>query len=130
MKSSQATTAGIIVLIGMIAGIMYGVRTGNAVIPLAAFLAGAFLLLVIKRSVSTVIEDEFTRLVEQKAATVALNATSLIFTIIGLFLITVSNPQQNYDMAVYAIASMLVTIFVLYVAASIWYSQKLRGNLS
>lgn len=128
MKSGHATIVGIIVLAGMVAGIMYGVKTDNAAIPPAAFLAGAFLLLLIKRSVSTVIEDEFTRLVEQKAATMTLNVTSFAFTVIGLILITISGPGNDYYMAVYAIAAMLITISALYAATSIWYSRHLRAG--
>lgn len=128
MKPNHATLAGIVIVIGMVAGIMYGVRAGNAAIPLAAFLAGAFLLVMVRRSVSAVIEDEWTRLVGQKAATMTLDVTAFIFTVIGLFLITVSSPGQNYDQAVYAIAAMLVTISVLQVATTAWYTRKLRGN--
>ena len=72
MQKNHAIIAGIAVVIGMIAGIVYGVRAGNAVIPVVAFLAGAVLLLLIRRNIGTVIEDEWTLLVEQKAATLHL----------------------------------------------------------
>ena len=112
----------------MNAGIMYGVKAGNAAIPVFAFLAGVGLLLLIQRNVSTVIEDEWTRLVEQKAANLTLYATMFLFTVIGLFLITVSSPEQNYDQAVYAIAAFLVTQSIILVATMLWYSRTLRGT--
>jgi len=128
MQKNHAIIAGIVVIIAMNAGIMYGVKAGNAAIPVFAFLAGAGLLLLIQRNVSTVIEDEWTLLVEQKATNLTLYATMFLFTVIGLFLITVSSPEQNYDQAVYAIAAFLVTQSVLLVATTLWYSRSLRGS--
>lgn len=128
MQKNHAIIAGIAVVIGMIAGIVYGVRAGNAVIPVVAFLAGAVLLLLIRRNIGTVIEDEWTLLVEQKAATLTMNATSFLFTVIALFLITLSSREQNYDQAVYAIAAVLVTLTIGQVIATIWYSRTLRGT--
>lgn len=128
MEKNPATIAGIAVLIVMTAGIMYGVKAGNPAVPLVVFLACAGLLFLIKRNVTTVIEDEWTRLVEQKAANLALNATAFIFTVIGLFLITISSPSRNYDQAVYTIAAFLVLQTVLQVASTLYYSRTLRGT--
>lgn len=128
MQKNHALIAGIVVFIAMIAGIMYGVRAGIAAIPVFSFLAGAGLLFLIKRNVSTVIEDEWTLLVEQKASALTLNVTAFLFTIIGLLLITVSSPEQNYDQAVYAIAAFLVIQAILQVAITFYYSHTLRGS--
>lgn len=128
MQKNHALLAGTAVVIAMIAGIMYGVRAGVAAIPVFSFLAGAGLLFFLKRNVSTVIEDEWTVLVEQKAAALTLNATAFLFTVIGLLLITVSSPAQNYDQAVYAIAAFLVIQALLQVATTIYYSRALRGS--
>jgi uncharacterized membrane protein len=129
MQKNHVTIAGIAVVIAMIAGIMYGVWAGNAAVSIFSFLAGAGLLFLLKRSVDAVIEDEWTRLVEQKAANMTLNATAFLFTVIGLLLITVSSPSQNYDQAVYAIAAFLVTQSVVQVATTLWYSHTLRGTM-
>lgn len=128
MRKNHAYGAGIVVIIAMIAGIMYGVRAGNPAITVFSFLGGAGLLLLLKRNVSTVIEDEWTLLVEQKAAALTLNVTSFLFTVIGLLLITVSSPAQNYDQAVYVIAAFLVIQAILKVAITVYYSRKLRGS--
>jgi uncharacterized membrane protein len=128
MQKNHATIAGIAVVIAMIAGIMYGVRAGNAPVSVFMFLAGSGLLFVIKRNVSTVIEDEWTLLVEQKAANLTLNATAFLFTVAGLFLITVSSPAQNYDQTVYAIAAFLVIQSILQVVTTLWYTRALRGT--
>lgn len=128
MQKNHAYGAGIVVIIAMIAGIMYGVRAGNAAITVFSFLGGAGLLLLLKRNVSTVIEDEWTLLVEQKAAALTLNVTSFFFTVIGLLLITISSPAQNYDQAIYVIAAFLVIQAILQVAITLYYSRKLRGS--
>lgn len=128
MKKDHAILAGIAVIIAMIAGIMYGVRTGNAAIPVAAFLIGVLLLLLLETRVDSVIEDEWTRLVQQKATFMTLNTTVILFTLIGLFLVTVSSPDQNYDQAVYAIAAFLVTQAIAQVVFTLYYTRALRGN--
>jgi uncharacterized membrane protein len=128
MQKNHATLAGIAVVIVMIAGIMYGVKAGNAAVSVFAFLACAGLLFLIKRSIDTVIEDEWTRLVEQKAATLTMNATCFLFTVIGLILITISSPDHNYDQAAFTIAAFLVTLAIVYVATTVWYSHTLRGT--
>ena len=128
MKKDHAMLAGIAVAIGMCAGIAYGVRAGNAAVPLITFLVGVFLLLILKKRVDSVIEDEWTRLVEQKAASMANNTTAFLFTLLGLFLVTVSSPSQNYDQAVYAIAAFLVTQAVAQVAFTLYYTRTLRGS--
>jgi uncharacterized membrane protein len=128
MQKNHAIIAGFAVVIAMIAGIIFGVRAGTAAVSVFSFLAGSGLLFLIKRNVTTVIEDEWTRLVEQKSATLTLNATAFLFTVIGLFLITVSSPEQNYDQAVYAVAAFLVTQSLLQVATTLWYSRTLRGT--
>lgn len=128
MKKKYALLAGIGVVIAMCAGIMYGVREGNTTIPLIAFLAGLFLLFILKNRVDSVIEDEWTRLVEQKSASMALNTTAVLFTLIGLFLATVSSEGRNYDQAVYAIAAFLVTQAIAQVASTLWYTRILRGS--
>jgi uncharacterized membrane protein len=128
MQKNHATLAGIAVVMMMIAGIMYGVKAGNAGVSVFSFLACAGLLFLIKRSVDTVIEDEWTRLVEQKAATLTMNATAFLFTVIGLFLITISSPDHNYDQAALTIAAFLVTLAIVYVATTVWYSHTLRGT--
>jgi uncharacterized membrane protein len=128
MQKNHATIAGIAVVIAMIAGIMYGVRAGNAVVPVVAFLAGSGLLFLIKSNINTVIEDEWTQLVEQKAASLTMNLTSFLFTVIGLFLITISSPEQNYDQAAFTIAAFLITLAIMYIATTLWYSHTLRGT--
>jgi len=128
MQKNHATIAGIAVAVAMIAGIMYGVRAGNAAIPVLSFLAGSGLLFLLKRNVDTVIEDEWTLLVEQKASTMTMNLTSFLFTVIGLFLITISSPEQNYDQAALTIAAILVTLAIVYIATTFWYSHALRGT--
>jgi uncharacterized membrane protein len=128
MQKNHATIAGIAVVVVMIAGIMYGVRAGNAAIPVFSFFAGFGLLFLIKRNVDTVIEDEWTLLVEQKASTTTMNLTSFLFTVIGLFLITISSPEQNYDQAALSIAAVLVILAIVYIATTLWYSHSLRGN--
>lgn len=128
MQKNHAPLAGIGVVIAMIAGIMYGVRAGNAAISVFAFLAGTGILFLVKRSVDAVIEDEWTMLVEQKAANLTMNATCFLFTVIGLFLITISSPAQNYDQAAFTIAAFLVTLAIIYVATTVWYSHTLRGT--
>lgn len=128
MKKDHAIIAGIAVVIAMCAGIMYGVRAGNAAVPLIAFLGGVFLLFFLKNRVDSVIEDDWTRLVEGKAATMSLNATAVLFTLIGLVLITISSPEHNYDQAVYAIAAFLVTQAIAQVAFWLYYSRTLRGS--
>lgn len=128
MKENHAILAGIVVMIAMIAGIMYGVKAGNAAISVVAFLACASLLFLIKRSVEVVIEDEWTTLVAQKAATLTLNTTALLFTIVALLLISISSPDQNYDQAAYALAAVLVTISIVQVITTFWYSRTLRGT--
>jgi uncharacterized membrane protein len=128
MKKDHAIIAGIAVVIAMCAGTVYGMRTGNAAIPLTAFLAGVFLLFYLKNHVDSVIEDEWTRLVEQKATSMALNTTAVLFTLIGLFLITVSSPDRNYDQAVYAIAAFLIFQAIAEVAFYLYYKRTLRGS--
>lgn len=128
MKPNQSTFVGIIVVIGMCGGIMYGVTLGNTVVSLSAFLLGSFLLFMIKRSVDSVIEDEWTKLVEQKASAMTMNITAFVFTLVGLYLITVSSPEQNYDLAVFAIAAFLITLVGLYTAMTFYYTRTLRGN--
>jgi uncharacterized membrane protein len=128
MQKNHATIAGIAVVIAMIAGIMYGVKAGNAAVSVFSFLAGCGLIFLIKRNVNTVIEDEWTRLVEQKAASLTLNAIAFLFTVIGLLLITVSSPEQNYDQAVFSIAAFLITLTIVQVATTLYYSRTLRGT--
>jgi uncharacterized membrane protein len=128
MQKNHAIIAGIAVVIVMIAGIMFGVKAGYVVVSVFSFLACAGLLFLIKRSVDTVIEDEWTRLVEQKAATLTMNITSFLFTVIGLFLITISSPDNNYDQAALTIAAFLVSLAVMYIATTLWYSHTLRGT--
>lgn len=128
MQKNPATIIGIAVVIAMLAGIMYGVRAGNPAIPVIAFLAGAALLFLLKRNVTSVIEDEWTRLVEQKAANLTMNVTSFLFTVIALVLITVSSPAQNYYQAVYAIAAVLVTLTAGQVLTTMYFSRTLRGT--
>jgi uncharacterized membrane protein len=128
MKKSHALLAAIAVAIAMCAGIAYGVRAGNAALPLVAFLVGVFLLLILKNRVDPVIGDEWTRLVEQKAAPMTLNTAAVLFAIIGLLLVTVSSPGQNYDQAVYAIAASLVTQTIAQVAFTLCYTRFLHGS--
>lgn len=128
MQKNHATIAGIAVIVAMIAGIMYGVKTGNAALSVVMFLACSGLLFLIRRNVSTVIEDEWTQLVEQKAANLTMNATSFLFAVIGLFLITISSPEQNYDLAAFTIAAFLVTLAIIYVITTLWYTRVLRGT--
>jgi uncharacterized membrane protein len=128
MQKNHATIAGIAVVVAMIAGIMYGVRAGNAAVPVLSFLAGSLLLFLLRRNVDTVIEDEWTLLVEQKASAMTMNLTSFLFTVIGLFLITISSPERNYDQAALTIAAFLVTLALVYVATTFWYSHALRGT--
>jgi uncharacterized membrane protein len=128
MKKDHAIIAGIAVVIAMWAGIAYGTRAGNAAIPPIAFLAGVFLLFCLKNRVDSVIEDDWTRLVEGTAATMSLNATAVLFTLIGLVLITISSPEHNYDQAVYAIAAFLVTQAIAQVAFWLYYTRTLRGS--
>lgn len=130
MKSSHATLAGVAVVTGMCAGIVYGVRAGNAALTITAFLLGVFLLFLVRRSVTTVMEDEWTRLVEGKSASLTLSLAMFLFTIVGLFLVTVSSPEHTYDMAVYAIAGFLVTLSVLQVGTTLYYRRVLRGKES
>jgi uncharacterized membrane protein len=128
MKKDHAMLAGIAVVIVMCAGIVYGVRAGIAAVPLIAFLAGVLLLFYLKNRVDAVIDDEWTRLVEQKSTSMALNTTAFLFALIGLFLATVSIPGQNYDQAMYAIAAFLVTQAIAQVAFWLYYSRTLRGS--
>jgi uncharacterized membrane protein len=113
----------------MVAGIMYGVREGIAIVPVFAFLAGLAILFLLKRSIGTVIEDEWTRLVEGRAALMSLNSVAVLFTLIGLFLATVSGPDRNYDQAVYAIAGFLIIQAVAQVAFTLYYRRTLRGTV-
>lgn len=129
MKSSHAIVAGIVVVSCMCAGIMFGVRTGNSAIAVASFIAGSLLVFTLKRNVDTVIEDEWTRVVGLKAASATLNVTAILFTLVGLFLITISSPENNYDQAVFAIATFLVVLSVIYLAMTGYYSRVLRGNM-
>jgi uncharacterized membrane protein len=128
MKKNHAIIAGIAVVIAMCAGTVYGVRAGNAAVPIIAFLAGVFLLFYLKNHVDSVIEDEWTRLVEQKATSMALNTTAVLFTLIGLFLATVSSEGRNYDQAVYAIAAFLIFQAIAQVAFTLYYTRTLRGS--
>jgi uncharacterized membrane protein len=128
MKKNHAIIAGIAVVIAMCAGTLYGVRAGNAAVPIITFLAGVFLLYYLKNHVDSIIEDEWTRLVEQKATSMTLNTTAVLFALIGLFLATVSSPGQNYDQTVYAIAAFLVTQAIAQVAFWLYYTRTLRGS--
>jgi uncharacterized membrane protein len=128
MQKNHATITGIVVFVAMTAGIMYGVRAGNPVVSVFSFLAGAVLISLLKRGVDSVIEDEWTRLVEQKTANLTMNVTSILFAIIGLVLITISGPGQNFDQAVFAIAGFLITLAIVHIATTIYYSHILRGN--
>lgn len=128
MQKNHATLAGIICFIVTMAGVMYGVKIGNAAIAVVSMLVCGVLLWHIKRSVSPVIEDEWTALVEQKAASLTLNATAILFAIIGIVLMTASGPGQDYDQAAFAIAAFLVTLAVVYIATTLWYSHTLRGT--
>ncbi|MFA4861254.1 DUF2178 domain-containing protein [Methanoregula sp.] len=128
MQKNHATIAGIICFIAMIAGVMYGVKSGIAAIAIISMCAAGLLIWYLKRSVSPVIEDEWTNLVGQKAASLTMNATAILFAVIGIILITVSSPENNYDQAGLTIAAFLVTLAILYIATSIWYSHTLRGN--
>ncbi len=128
MKKNHAILAGVAVVIAMVAGIMYGVRAGIPTITVFAFVAALAILYLLKRSVETVIEDEWTRVVEGRAAVMSLNSVAILFTLIGLFLATVSGPDQNYDQAVYAIAAFLITQAVAQVAFTLYYQRTLRGT--
>ena len=128
MQKNHAILAGIICFIATMAGVMYGVKNGNAAIAVVSMLACTVLLWHITRSVSPVIEDEWTVLVEQKAAYLTLNATAILFAVIGIVLMTVSGPGQDYDQAAFAIAAFLVTLAVVYIATTLWYSHTLRGT--
>jgi uncharacterized membrane protein len=128
MQKNHATLAGIVCFIVTMAGVMYGVKIGNSAIAVVSMLAGGVLLWHIKRSVSPIIEDEWTALVEQKAASLTLNATAILFAVIGIVLMTASGPGQNYDQAAFAIAAFLVTLAVVYIATTLWYSHTLRGT--
>jgi len=128
MKKNHAILAGIAVVIAMCAGTAYGVRAGNAAVPIIAFLAGVFLLFYLKNHVDSIIEDEWTRLVEQKATSMALNTTAVLFTLIGLFLATVSSEGRNYDQAVYAIAAFLIFQVIAQVTFTLYYTRTLRGS--
>jgi uncharacterized membrane protein len=128
MQKNHATLAGIVCFIVTMAGVMYGVKIGNSAIAVVSMLAGGVLLWHIKRSGSPIIEDEWTALVEQKAASLTLNATAILFAVIGIVLMTASGPGQNYDQAAFAIAAFLVTLAVVYIATTLWYSHTLRGT--
>jgi uncharacterized membrane protein len=128
MQKNHAILAGIICFIAMMAGVMYGVKNGNAAIAVVSMLACGVLLWHIKRSVSPIIEDEWTALVDQKAASLTLNATAILFAVIGIVLMTASGPGQDYDQAAFAIAAFLVTLAVVYIATTLWYSHTLRGT--
>ena len=128
MQKNHATLAGIICFIVTMAGVMYGVKIGNSAIAVVSMLACGVLLWHIKRSVSPIIEDEWTALVEQKAASLTLNATAILFAVIGIVLMTASGPGQDYDQAAFAIAAFLVTLAVVYIATTLWYSHTLRGT--
>jgi uncharacterized membrane protein len=128
MQKNHATIAGIVGFIAMIAGVMYGVKSGIAAIAVVSMCAAGLLIWYLKRSVSPVIEDEWTSLVGQKAASLTLSITAILFAVIGIVLITASSPANNYDQAGLTIATFLVTLAIVYVATSVYYSHTLRGN--
>ena len=129
MRKNHAIIAGVAVVIVMIAGIMYGVREGIAMIPVLAFLGGLAVLYLLKRSVETVIEDEWTGLVEGKAAVMSLNSVAVLFALIGMVLATISTPDRNYDQAMYTIATFLVIQAIAQVAFQLYYTRTLRGTV-
>lgn len=128
MQKNHAILIGILCFIAMIAGVMYGVKTGIAAIAIISMLAEGLVIWYLKKSVSPVIEDEWTVLVEQKASTLTLNVTAILFAVIGIILITASGPGQDYDQAAFTIAAFLVTLAIVYIATTVWYSHALRGN--
>jgi uncharacterized membrane protein len=128
MQKNHATIVGILCFIAMIAGVMFGVKTGIAAIAIVSLCAAGILLWYLKKNVSPVIEDEWTNLVGLKAASLAMNVTAIIFAVIGIILITASSPENNYDQAGLTIAAFLVTLAIVYVASSVWYSHALRGT--
>jgi uncharacterized membrane protein len=128
MQKNHAILAGIVIVFAMSAGIVEGVRVGNPTVPVIAILAGPVILILISRSIDAVAEDAWTRLVDQKAATPALNATMILFTFSGLVPITVSSPHQDYDQAVYPISAVLIILSGVQVAATAGYLHTLRGT--
>ncbi len=128
MQKNHAIIAGTICFIAMMAGVMYGVTSGIAAIAVISMCVAGVLIWYLKRSVSPVIEDEWTSLVGLKAASLTLNATAILFAVIGIVLITASSPGNNYDQAGLTIAAVLVTLAIVYVATSVYYSHTLRGH--
>jgi uncharacterized membrane protein len=128
LQKNHATLIGIVGFIAMIAGVMYGVKSGIAAIAVVSMCAAGILIWYLKRSVSPVIEDEWTSLVGQKAASLTMNITAILFAVIGIILLTASSPGNNYDQVGLTIAAFLVTLAIVYVATSVYYSHTLRGN--
>ena len=128
MQKNHALLAGILCFIAMIAGVMYGVKSGNIAVAVLSLLAEGVVIWHLKKSVSPVIEDEWTTLVAQKASALTLNTTAILFAVIGIILMTISGPGQDYDQAALAIAAFLVTLSIVYLATTVYYSHTLRGN--
>lgn len=128
MQKNHAIIAGTICFIAMMAGVMYGVKSGIAAIAVVSMCVAGILIWYLKRSVSPVIEDEWTSLVGQKSASLTLNVTAILFAVIGIVLITASSPGNNYDQAGLTIAAFLVTLSIVYLMTSVYYSHTLRGN--
>jgi len=120
-----------IALIAIIAALAaVSVATGIAYILIAAVVIGILVLLLLRRKVKEVVEDERTYTIAYKAARLTVSVAGIGMAIAGAILLAFnhdalsSTPAQVGFALLYAVCGLLV----INMAAYTYYSRKLGGK--
>jgi uncharacterized membrane protein len=109
--------------------IAVSVVIGNAIIPIPAVILGMLILIILKRSVKEVVEDERVYTIAEKASRLTLQIVGIAMAVVGATLLAISRGGSSMLAQIgFALAYATGGLLVIYYIAYIYYDRKLGGK--
>ena len=118
-------------IIGMIIGGVVGVSIGldNWIIPVSAIIIALLLMIILRKRVKGVHDDERTYTIAYKAARLTLSIVAIGMALIGAVLLVVSRGESHGLTQVgFAMEYTVCALLIINMLAYTYYSHKLGGR--
>ncbi len=110
----------IIIPMGVGGIVGYGVYIHNFKLVFLSILVGVLFLIFIRKTTHTIIEDERTRRVEEKALSAVVKIFAIGSALVGTFLIT----YKKYSCVGYTLNFSVCLLLILYLLFYMYYNKK------
>ena len=114
---------GVMVVEGLALG--EAIRTANNLLGLSAVVLGTLFVILMKRRVTDIVEDERTYKVAGKAALLTIRICLYLMAVAGLMMLTISREgAYNFEREGFALAFIACVMMVAYVISYYYYNRK------